>query len=71
MKRDKKVADWQETAESCKIVEVKFWTSAITVPQIFLVRNSAIDLVVRNIAELWRCGLKLWIPTFANKTFYP
>jgi hypothetical protein len=30
----------------------------------FLVRNSAIDLVVRNIAELWRCGLKLRMPSF-------
>jgi hypothetical protein len=32
----------------------------------FLFRNSAIDLVVRNISELRRCGLKLRMPTFAN-----
>jgi hypothetical protein len=31
----------------------------------FLVRNSAIDLVVRNIAELRRCGINLRTPTFA------
>jgi hypothetical protein len=31
----------------------------------FLVRNSAINLAVRNIAELRRCGLKLRMPTFA------
>jgi hypothetical protein len=63
-KRDKKVADWQETAESCGIAEVKFSRSAITVPQLFLVRNSAIVLDVRNIAELRRCGLKLRMPSF-------
>ncbi len=34
------------------------WVFAISV------RTSAIDLVVRNIAELRRCGLKLRIPTF-------
>jgi hypothetical protein len=32
----------------------------------FLVRNSAIDLIVRNIAELRRCGLKLRMPTFGK-----
>jgi hypothetical protein len=32
----------------------------------FLVRNSAIDLVVSNIAELRRCGLKLRMPRFGN-----
>jgi hypothetical protein len=32
----------------------------------FLVRNSAIDLVVRNIEELRRCGLKLRMPNFAS-----
>ncbi len=32
----------------------------------FLVRNSATDLVVRNIAELSRCGLKLRMPNFAR-----
>jgi hypothetical protein len=32
----------------------------------FSVRNSAIDLVVRNIAELRRCGLKLRMPNFAS-----
>ncbi len=36
----------------------------MAVPQLFLVRNSAIGLAVRNIAELQRCGLKLWMPTF-------
>ncbi len=30
----------------------------------FLVRNSAIVLVVHNIAELRKCGLKLRMPTF-------
>jgi hypothetical protein len=34
------------------------------VPQLFSVRNSAIDLVVRNIAELQKCGLKLLMPTY-------
>jgi hypothetical protein len=34
--------------------------------QILKVRNSAIDLVVRKIAELQRCGLKLRRPTFGN-----
>ncbi len=33
----------------------------------FLVRNSAIDLVVLNIAELRRCGLELRMPTFDNQ----
>jgi hypothetical protein len=32
----------------------------------FLVRNSEIDLVVRNIAELRRCGLKLRMLTFGH-----
>jgi hypothetical protein len=41
-----------------------FLRSAITVLQLFLIRNSAIDLVVRNIAELRRCGLKLRMPSF-------
>jgi hypothetical protein len=40
--------------------------SAITVPQLFLVRNSAIVLVVRNIAELRRCGLTLRMPSFGD-----
>jgi hypothetical protein len=40
----------------------------MAVPQLFLVRNSAIDLVVRNIAELRSCGLKLRMPTFVNFT---
>ncbi len=39
--------------------------SNFEVPQLFLVRNSAIILVVRNIAELRKCGLKLRMPTFA------
>jgi hypothetical protein len=40
-------------------------------PQLFLVRNpSAIDLVVRNIAELRRCGLKLQMPTFDEMTLH-
>jgi hypothetical protein len=34
----------------------------------FLVHNSAIDLVVRNIAELQRCGLISRTPTFGNRT---
>ncbi len=34
----------------------------------FSVRNSAINLVVRNVAELRRCGLKLRMPTFAKYT---
>ncbi len=33
----------------------------------FLVRNSAIDLVVCNIAGLRRCGLKLRMPTFGKR----
>ncbi len=57
--------DLQETAES-GIAEVKFWRFEITVPQLFLVCNSAINLVVGNIAELQRCGLKLKMPTFAK-----
>ncbi len=32
----------------------------------FLVHNTAIDLVVRNIGELRKCGLKLWMPTFRH-----
>ncbi len=32
----------------------------------FLVRNSAIVLVVHNIEELRRCGLKLRMPTFVH-----
>jgi hypothetical protein len=36
----------------------------MAVPQLFLVRNSAIGLAVRNIAELRRCGLKLRMPIF-------
>ncbi len=59
--KGQEVADWQETAESCGIAEVKFWRSAITVPQLFLVHNSAIDLVVRNMRS---CGLKLRMPSF-------
>jgi hypothetical protein len=38
----------------------------MAVTQLFLVRNSAVDLPIRNIAELRRCGLKLRMPTFAN-----
>ncbi len=38
--------------ESCRIAEVTFWRSAIAVPQLFLVHNSTINLVVRNIAEV-------------------
>jgi hypothetical protein len=41
----------------------------MAVPQLFVVCNSAIDLVVRNIAELWRCGLKLRMPTFAIRKY--
>ncbi len=41
-----------ELAGDWRVAEVKFRRSAIVVPQLFLVRNSAIDLVVRNIAEL-------------------
>jgi hypothetical protein len=35
----------------------------------FLVRNSEINMVVRNIAELRRCGLKLRMPTFAKSSY--
>ncbi len=42
----------------------------MAVPQLFLVRKSAIDLVVHNIAELRSCGLKLRMPTFGRYTFY-
>jgi hypothetical protein len=38
--------------------------------QILKVRNSAIDLAVRNIAELRRCGLKLRMPTFDIYVLY-
>ncbi len=41
-------------------MEVHFLRSASAVPQLFTVRNSAIDPVVRNVAE---CGLKLGMPT--------
>ncbi len=34
----------------------------------FLVCNSATELLVRNIAELRRCGLKLRMPTFVYST---
>jgi hypothetical protein len=34
----------------------------------FLVRNSATELLVRNIAELRRCGLKLRMPTFVDQS---
>jgi hypothetical protein len=44
------------------------WRSTIVVPELFLVRNSAIDFNVRNVAELRRWGLKLRMPTFV---FYP
>ncbi len=47
-----KEGNWPEIAESCGIAEVKFERSAMAVLQLFLVRNSAIDLEVRNIAEL-------------------
>ncbi len=32
----------------------------------FFVRNSATGSEVHNIAELRKCGLKLWMPTFVN-----
>jgi hypothetical protein len=42
----------QETCRELRIAEVKFWRSATAVQKLFSVRNSAIDLVVRNIAEV-------------------
>jgi hypothetical protein len=38
--------------ESCGIAGVQFLWSAIAVPELILVRSSAIDSVVRNIAEV-------------------
>ncbi len=54
-----------ETAESCgsHILKVRNRNSAT-----FLNPQFAIVLVVRNIAELRRCGLKLRMPTFACYT---
>jgi hypothetical protein len=50
--------------KSCGMPKVQFLSVAIAVPQLFLVCNSAIVLVVRNIAELRKWGLKLRMPTF-------
>jgi hypothetical protein len=41
-----------KTNQNCGIAEVEFCRSAIASPQFVSVRNSAIVLVVRNIAEL-------------------
>jgi hypothetical protein len=64
MKRDKKVAelggDCREL-RNCGSQILKFRNRGSAT---FLVRNSAIVLVVRNIAELRKCGLKLRMPTF-------
>ncbi len=63
MKKDEKVA---ELAGDCG----ELWNCGIKKKvrnrnsATFLVCNSAIDLVDRNIAELRMCGLKLRMPTF-------
>jgi hypothetical protein len=56
-----KQGNWPETAESCVLRKSNFEGPQSQFHNFFF-RNSAIHLVVRNIAQLQRCGLKLRTP---------
>ncbi len=69
-RRLRRVVELQKSNFEALQPQFRNHSSTTIVPQLFLVRHSAIALVVRNIAELRRCGLKLRMPNFAFQSVF-